>query len=183
MSKILKAFVSSCIILICSGNLMAVNKSSSEFLTRQLEFYSPVKAQESIKQGDFTKAAINALSIYPISSKDAIYIALLLEKEIKRPLPDFLFKAYQEMGIASDPSVKLEKDGESVFVEEWVSHKAKWSDDKKMDPKAGCNLLIYPTDVDVPLWGSYRGIFIYLFRILPLIAVYIIITTLTTWVL
>ena len=128
MSKILKAFVISCIILTCSGSIMAAGKYSSEFLMRQFKFYSSQKAQEFIKQGDYTKAAINALSIYPISSKEAIYIALLLEKEVKEPLPGFLFKAYQKMGIASDPSVKLEKDGESIFVEEWINQKAKWSD-------------------------------------------------------
>lgn len=130
MSKKIKILISfSFAMLIISVPVKGSNKYDSEFLKRQLEFYSPVKAQELIKQGEYTNAAINALSIYPISPKDAIYIALLLEKEIKEPLPDFLFKAYQKMGISSDPSVKLEKDGESVFAEEWISQKAKWSDD------------------------------------------------------
>lgn len=119
----------SVIVLAISLSARGGEKYDAEFLKRQFEFYSPDIAQEAIKQGEYTKAAINALSIYPIASEDSIRIALLLEDKIKEPLPQFLFKAYREMGISSDPSVKLKKDGETIFVEEWINQKAKWSDD------------------------------------------------------
>jgi tetratricopeptide (TPR) repeat protein len=117
------------IIVAACGNAGGTEKYDSDFLKRQFEFYSPIKAQEFIKKGDYTKAAINALSIYPISPKDSIHIAIMIEQDINEPLPQYLFKAYREMGISSDPSVKLEKNDKTVFVEEWVKQKAKWCDD------------------------------------------------------
>lgn len=116
------------IIVAACGNARGAEKYDSDFLKRQFEFYSPIKAQECIKKGDYTKAAINALSIYPISPRDSIHIAIMIEKDINEPLPQYLFKAYREMGISSDPSVKLKKNDKTVFVEEWVNQKAGWCD-------------------------------------------------------
>jgi tetratricopeptide (TPR) repeat protein len=115
------------VVAVC-GNAKGVEKYDSAFLERQLEFYSSVNAQEFISKGEYKKAAINALSIYPISPEDSMHIAIMIERDVNEPLPDYLFKAYREMGVVSDPSVKLTKDGNTIFVKEWVNQKAKWCD-------------------------------------------------------
>jgi tetratricopeptide (TPR) repeat protein len=116
------------IVVVVCGNAKGVEKYDNVLLKRQLEFYSPDKARELISKGEYTKAAINALSIYPISPEDSIRIALTIAHDINEPLPGYLFKAYREMGISSDPSVNLTKDGITVFDGEWVNQKAKWCD-------------------------------------------------------
>lgn len=160
MSKILKAFVSSCIILTCLGNLMAAEKYSPELLNRQLEFYSPQKAQEFIEKEDYIKAAINAISIYPVLPKDSIHIALLIENKISEPLPQFLFKTYRQMGSGEDLSVKIGKDGKTSSVREWINQKAKWSNDFINEIK--CYIEIRKRfkenkkSTDKFFWGAFR---------------------------
>ena len=108
---------------------IASPKYDHDLLERQFKYYSPAVAMKAIQDKDYIKAAINALSIYPLSPNDSIYIALQLEDKIKEPLPDFLFKAYREMGLSGDTSLKIEKEGKASVVGEWAEQKAKWCDD------------------------------------------------------
>ncbi len=129
MFKNIKILSLLCLLLVSASHIAnAGDKYDPEFLKRQLRFYPPEKAVNHVKTGDYLNAAIGALSIYPVDGVTAISIALALEEKIEGPLPDFLFKAFQE-SVLTDPSIRSQRGGKTMVSRLWMEQKAKWSDD------------------------------------------------------
>lgn|GEM_PF-4813670 len=72
--------------------------------------------------------AVIVLSNYSIDSKKVLSLALSLEGKVDdKPIPQFLFQAFQEC-LKSGPSLRL-KEGDKIMVSKaWIDQKAKWSD-------------------------------------------------------
>lgn len=122
------------LILIClvlffvCNDIQAREQYDTDFLKRQIQFHNIKKAEGYIKNRDYLNVAFIALSIYPVDSTNALYLALSLEDKVDKPLKDFLFEAFQE-GVAADPSLRYKKGGKTVVNGAWMKQKAKWADD------------------------------------------------------
>lgn len=110
------------------NNAHAAAKYDIELLERQLQLYSADKAESFIKEKEYLKAAINILSIYPIDSKRAVYLALSLDEKTGKELPNFLFEAFQEC-MKSDQSFRFKEDNKVMANANWMDQKARWSDE------------------------------------------------------
>lgn len=99
----------------------------AELVRNQSKYYSEAEANRFLSEGNYNKAALHALSLYPVDKSAALRIARRLKAKVKEPIQDFLFRVYREM-MLDDPSIRASFDGKLLVVREWLDQKAAWCD-------------------------------------------------------
>lgn len=99
----------------------------AELVRNQSRYYSEVEANRLLNEGNYDKAALHALSLYPVDKSVALRIARRLKGKVKEPIQDFLFRVYRET-MFDDLSIRAPSDGRFLVVREWMHQKAAWCD-------------------------------------------------------
>jgi hypothetical protein len=99
----------------------------AELVRNQSKYYSEAEANRLLNEGNYDKAALHALSLYPVDKSAALRIARRLKAKVKEPIQDFLFRVYRET-MLDDPSIRTSFDGKPRVAREWMHQKAAWCD-------------------------------------------------------
>lgn len=99
----------------------------AELVRNQSKYYSEAEANRFLNEGNYDKAALHALSLYPVDKSAALRIARRLKGKVKEPIQDFLFRVYRET-MLDDPSIQASFDGKPLVTREWLDQKAAWCD-------------------------------------------------------